>query len=54
MPGASNRIKVYKDLVEFVLGLHKDLVSLERLNLFLGKSKLKEWAVNSRRPWPGN
>ena len=39
MTGTSNRIKVYQDLVEFVLGQHKDLVSLERLNLFLGKSK---------------
>jgi hypothetical protein len=39
MPGSSNKIKIYKDLVEFVLAQHRDLVSLERLNLFLGKSK---------------
>jgi hypothetical protein len=39
MPGPSNNIKIYKDLVEFVLAQHRDLVSLERLNLFLGKSK---------------
>ena len=39
MPGPSNTIKIYKDLVEFVLAQHRDLVSLERLNLFLGKSK---------------
>ncbi len=39
MPGSSNNIKIYKDLVEFVLAQHRDLVSLERLNLFLGKSK---------------
>jgi hypothetical protein len=38
MPGSSNNIKIYKDLVEFVLAQHRDLVSLERLNLFLGKS----------------
>jgi len=38
MPGSS-KIKIYKDLVEYVLAQHRDLVSLERLNLFLGKSK---------------
>lgn len=36
---SSTKIRIYKELVEFVLKEHRDLVSLERLNLFLGKSK---------------
>jgi len=35
----AHKIKIYKELVEFVLTEHRDLVSLERLNLFLGKSR---------------
>jgi len=35
----SSKIRIYKELVEFVLKEHTDLVSLDRLSLFLGKSR---------------
>lgn len=41
MPEGSKRVLVYKDLIEHVLKEQRDMVSLERLEMFLAKAKRK-------------
>jgi hypothetical protein len=41
MPALPKRIKTYKELVEFILREHKDMINLDRLNMFMAKARRK-------------